>query len=167
IVYQSNVRSIFDLLQQEFSAQLEKKLSKIKKKHSKYNSENLTRLLIDEILKEPEFKHLSYQPEYEIRLLAKDLSILSDEQKKYVTNGASLDFIFFNKMDKEPIAAIEVDGHKFHKYDRQKLKDSCKKDIINTLGIKFEALSTNGSGEEDKIRAFLKSTLIQNAEGEK
>ncbi|HGI6615314.1 TPA: AAA domain-containing protein [Listeria monocytogenes] len=167
IVYQSKVHSIFDLLQQEFSAELEKKLSKIKKKHSKYNSENLTRLLIDEILKEPEFKHLSYQPEYEIRLLAKDLSILSDEQIKYVTNGASLDFIFFNKMDKEPIAAIEVDGHKFHKYDRQKLKDSCKKDIINTLGIKFETLSTNGSGEEDKIRAFLKSTLIQNAEGEK
>ncbi|EAD3309130.1 AAA family ATPase [Listeria monocytogenes] len=167
IVYQSKVRSIFDLLQQEFSAELEKKLSKIKKKHSKYNSENLTRLLIDEILKEPEFKHLSCQSEYEIRLLAKDLSILSDEQKKYVTNGASLDFIFFNKMDKEPIAAIEVDGHKFHKYDRQKLKDSCKKDIINTLGIKFEALSTNGSGEEDKIRALLKSTLIQNAEGEK
>ncbi|EAD2765989.1 DUF2726 domain-containing protein, partial [Listeria monocytogenes] len=167
IVYQSKVHSIFDLLQQEFSAELEKKLSKIKKKHSKYNSENLTRLLIDEILKEPEFKHLSYQPEYEIRLLAKDLSILSDEQIKYVTNGPSLDFIFFNKMDKEPIAAIEVDGHKFHKYDRQKLKDSCKKDIINTLGIKFETLSTNGSGEEDKIRAFLKSTLIQNAEGEK
>lgn len=35
-------------------------------------------------------------------------------------------------MDKEPIAAIEVDGHKFHKYDRQKLKDSCKK-ILSIL----------------------------------
>lgn len=31
IVYQSKVHSIFDLLQQEFSAELEKKLSKIKK----------------------------------------------------------------------------------------------------------------------------------------
>ncbi|MBC1723165.1 AAA family ATPase [Listeria seeligeri] len=166
IIYESKVRSIFDLLQKEFSTELEERLSKINKKHSKYDSENLTKLLIDEILREEEFKHLDCQPEYEVRLLVMNYSELCLNAQKYIENGARLDFIIYNKMDRKPVAAIEVDGHRYHKYDNQKLKDGLKKSIIKSLGINFISLSTNGSREAEEIRNILRNENKQQ-EGEK
>ncbi|MBM5609138.1 DEAD/DEAH box helicase [Listeria ivanovii] len=157
IIYKSKVHSIFDTLQKEFSAELEKRISKISKKHSKYDSENLTKLLIDEILQEKEFKHLACQVEYKIRLIVKDFSGMEKVEKKYIENGASLDFIIYNKMDRELVAAIEVNGHKYHKNDKKKEKDKLKVQIMNKLGVKLISLSTNGSQEAEKICTVLRS----------
>lgn len=156
----SSVRSIFDLLTSDFKEELRKKELTFRKKHSKYASENLMMDLIDTVLQDEAFRDFVCKPEYEIRKLTRDFSVLSIEEQKYVKNGARLDFVFYYKSGNEPIAAIEVDGHKYHCMPKQKEKDESKDSILKKLGIDIKRFSTNGSEEEKELRVFLTNILL-------
>lgn len=155
IKYQSSVRSIFDLLQKDFFEELELKKAKMLKKHSKFDSENLTMDLINRILTEDKYKHITCNTEYWLVKLIRQVDNLSLDEKQYITNGARLDFVFHYKSGKDPVAAIEVDGHKWHRWPAQKVKDNMKDSILSKYGIKIKRLSTNGSNEEQHIRKLL------------
>lgn len=116
--------------------------------------------LIDTVLQDEAFRDFVCKPEYEIRKLTRDFSVLSIEEQKYVKNGARLDFVFYYKSGNEPIAAIEVDGHKYHCMPKQKEKDESKDSILKKLGIDIKRFSTNGSEEEKELRVFLTNILL-------
>lgn len=87
--------------------------------------------------------------------------MLTTDEQQYVKNGARLDFVFYFKTGKEPVAAIEVDGHKFHSRPEQVVRDKRKDSILSKLGIKLARFSTNGSEEEKKLRAYLDSLVAE------
>lgn len=153
--HKSPVNSIFDLLTKDFQEELSRRKNNYTVNHSNFDSENLMMDMILTILSEEKYKSITCTTEYTIKKLARDFSVLTTDEQKYVKNGARLDFVFYFKTGKEPVAAIEVDGHKFHSRPEQVVRDERKDSILTKLGIKLARFSTNGSEEEKKVRAFL------------
>ena len=73
-----------------------------------------------------------------------------------MNTATHLDFLIYNRISKEPVLAIEVDGFHFHKpgtvqYHRDRMKDN----ILKLYNIPLLRLPTNGSGEIELIAAEL------------
>lgn len=61
------------------------------------------------------------------------------------------DLLLYNRIDKSPILAIEVDGVSFHDNEQQRERDHKKNHILEILGLPLLRLSTDGHSEESKI----------------
>ena len=62
----------------------------------------------------------------------------------------------FNRVTKEILFGIEVDGYNYHKKGTKQVeRDSKKNAIFKQIGLLLLILSTKGSGEEGKIKAQL------------
>lgn len=49
-----------------------------------------------------------------------------------------MDFLIFNKLDKEPVLAVEVDGHEFHRNnEKQIVRDKLKDKILEKINLPF------------------------------
>lgn len=158
-ISESKVNSVFDYLYSQYTKKRFEYLSKIKK-ISKYDSENIMYKLICEILETEEFKNLGVifeQPLKDIGNL-NNLKNLNEEEKVYASKTwTHIDFLIYNKITKEPVLAIEVDGHKYHKKGtRQSERDILKNRILEACNIPLLRLSTTGSGEREKILEKLK-----------
>lgn len=73
-------------------------------------------------------------------------------------NGSRLDFLFFHKVTKEPLAVVEVDGYSFHREGtRQAERDALKDSVLRKIGIPLLRLSTRTeTGREgEKLKSFL------------
>ena len=73
-------------------------------------------------------------------------------------NGSRLDFLFFHKVTKEPLAVVEVDGYSFHK---EGTRDALKDSVLRKIGIPLLRLSTRTeTGREgEKLKGFLLGAL--------
>jgi len=151
----SDVVSIFDLLYSEYS----KKLITLKKKLkliSKYQSENLMWTLILEELKNPEFKGMEVTSQVLLKNIIGETDKLTDEEKLFIGNSSSLDFVIYNKLNKKPILAIEVDGVAYHENrERQLKRDELKNNILEKYNLSLIRFATNGSNERKKLRERL------------
>ena len=99
-------------------------------------------------------------PQYCIRELIIDDSLLNEKERQYIFNNASLDFLIVYKITKRPILAIEVDGWKYHKRGTvQNEKDAIKDEILNKYGIAWLRWTTNGSQEKRELKNKLKILL--------
>ena len=149
-VTNSQIYSVFDYLYSQYREYRWKYL-KGKRRISEYDSENLTYNMLLDILKDhPDYGVQCFEP---LSMVVRDLSKLSDEEIRYALNPAThLDFIIYNKVSKEPIAAIETDGYIYHKAGTAQHERDLKKDhILETVGLKMIRLSTNGSNEKEKV----------------
>lgn len=160
-VTQSYVRSIFDLLYQGYSTQL----SEFRKNHknmSDYDSENLMNALIEKVL--PEFNNLNKIMHQPLRMLIKNPTKLDNDEYKFAMNPwTHIDFLVFNKMNKMPILAIEVDGYKFHANSpKQSKRDKMKDAILKKYGISVLRFATNESNEEARLKNRLNELTKQN-----
>ena len=71
-----------------------------------------------------------------------------------------MDFLFFRKLDRTPILAIEVDGTAFHAIGSVQAERDRKKDhIFEVCGIPLLRLRTDGSDENIKIEQALKVAI--------
>lgn len=160
-VIESNIVSIFDLLYQKYSA----KLIKYKKRmwtSARYKSEEALRVLLDEVLCEKNFHRFTYVQEVLMKNLLSDFTLLSDVEKAFVNNRASLDFVIYYKLGKICAFVIEVDGFAFHENNPKQLeRDRMKNIILEKYKIPILRLATNGSGEKEKIQAMLKKIMSQ------
>ena len=67
-----------------------------------------------------------------------------------------VDFTIFNRVTKEILFGIEVDGYTYHKSGTvQAERDEKKNKIFEILGIPLLRFSTRGSGEEKDIKKLL------------
>lgn len=150
-VIESQVVSVFDLLYKKYSS----KLSLLKRRmnpDARWKSEEAMRVLLEKILNQPEYSMYSFTQGVLLKNLLNDDSQLKEDEKTYVNNRASVDFVIYNKMDKSPVLVVEVDGFAFHENNpKQLLKDNMKDLILAQQGIEYIRLATNGSGEEEKI----------------
>lgn len=155
-IIESQVVSVFDLLYKQYSRKLLPLKAKMDSK-ARYQSEEALRVLLEEILAQPEYNRVSYAQGMLLRNLLSSVENLSDEEIAYVNNRASLDFVVYYKQDKSCKLVVEVDGFSFHENRPEQLKrDALKDAILKKYSILFLRLATNGSGERERIIQALK-----------
>jgi very-short-patch-repair endonuclease len=89
--------------------------------------------------------------EYKLRDLIRDSQPFSEEEIKFIKNNSRIDFLLYNKIDKAPVLAIEVDGVSFHDNELQQERDNKKNHILEIIGLPLLRLSTDGHNEEARI----------------
>lgn len=155
-INQSEIYSVFDYLYQQYTSE---RIAFLKKhKHvSRYDSENLMYGTIVDILARHSDLPLNVICHQPLNMLIRDYKRLNDDERKYAMNTAThVDFLIYNKVSKNPIFAIEVDGFHYHKNGtRQKQRDRMKDHIFELYNIPLLRFSTTGSEEGEKIEQAL------------
>ncbi len=161
-IVESQIVSVFDLLYKEYSKKLEKLNSNLINR-SKFKSERIMdTILNNEFIKE-DYLDYKYEREIVIRNLFKSLENLNEKEKRYVNNGARIDFVIYDKMNNEPKLFIEVDGFEYHKNNPIQLeKDKLKDSISKKNGIEILRFETGGkSYNEEKITSTIRKKLLK------
>lgn len=139
------------LLYNEYSPRLKWLESKLVHT-SKYKSENIIETVLIEVLKTEKSKGLSYCSQMYLKNIFKDLSRLTEEERRYINNNASVDFIIYEN-DRTPKFCIEVDGFAFHANNpKQLVKDRMKDSIFRKYGLDLIRLNTDEGGNIEKIK---------------
>ena len=161
-VEESNIYSVFDLLYKEYSKKLEK-LSKNLLNRRKYKSENIMDTILYNELKKDDYIDFEFTGECLLRDLINDLEGLSEDEKRYINNRASVDFVIFDKMDKKPILLIEVDGFAFHRNNEEQLKkDKMKNNIARKKNIPILRFETGEKAyDEQKIISEIRKVILK------
>lgn len=152
-IVDSEIRSVFDLLYQQYTKERINYLAKYRRV-SQYDSENLMYAAIVEMLEQMPNLGLNVICHQKVRMLLRDTGKLTDEELHYAMHpNTHVDFLIYNRITKAPVLAVEVDGFNFHKEgslqaERDRLKDS----IFEKYRIPLLRLPTNGSGEIAKIK---------------
>lgn len=159
-IIDSSVFSVFDMLYKGYAQQRWEYLKK-HKRVSEYDSENLLYSVVEEILQKGEFQKVGCVIHASLVTLIRDYSLLNEEEKTYAKNPLThVDFLLFNKMDKVPIMAIEVDGTSFHVAGgKQAERDARKDSIFQKCGIPLLRIRTDESREERRIEGLLKECV--------
>lgn len=166
-IFASKTVSIFDCLYNEYSPILNAFRKRVVKK-SQFLSESLMATLLDDILENDKYTSFTYKQNYRLGLVINDFEILNDEERRFGSHLYShLDFLLFNKMDKQPVIAIEVDGYQFHDLNPEQLRrDELKNSILKKLNIPLLRLSTKGSDEQRRVEDALDAVLLSVIESE-
>jgi hypothetical protein len=152
---ESAVVSIFDLLYSAYSERLRSLAARLKKK-SKYPSENIAWTVLEEILAEDQYAHLTFSSQVLVKSLLPGRSRLTPRQKSFVDRAASVDFVVYNRVTNHPLLAIEVDGFAFHENNPVQLeRDATKNEIFRDHQMPLLRLPTTGSSEYQRIRHAL------------
>ena len=161
-IVDSKVFSVFDMLYMGYNTQRREYLKK-SKRISEYDSENLAFSVISEILKQPEFAGIACAAHTSLATLVSDYSLLTEEERRYASNPLThIDFLLFNRMDKAPMLAIEIDGTSFHaEGSRQAERDAMKNSVFTKCGIPYLRIRTDESGEKERIRLALEYALAK------
>lgn len=158
---EGTVRSIYDLLYEDYQEQLALFRSK---HHSKdYDSENLTKELLRKILSLKEYKSFWFKMHVSLKdfIDSKGMRFTDDEYRFYRNPNAHADFLIYNKMSRKPLLVIEVDGVSFHEQQKEQLqRDAVKNSILDKAHIKILRLKTNESNEEERIKNALASIML-------
>lgn len=159
-VVESNVYSIFDYLYKQYTKERKLFLNKNNRK-LEYDSENLMYTLLEEILKNDDYKMLDFVCHFPVNMLIKNPYLLNDDECLYAMNPAThVDFLVYNRISKRAILAIEVDGYAFHqKETAQAKRDLLKNHIFELYYIPLLRFSTTGSGEREIIINMLNKIL--------
>lgn len=154
-VADSTIVSIFDLLYRQYSQRLQALAGRLGNR-ARYRSEDIAWTVLDDILAEGKYAHLTVVHQVLLWSLLPDFDRLTAAQVSYVEKRASVDFVVYNRVTNEPHLLIEVDGFKYHEDDpRQRERDARKDAILRTYGMPLLRLPTTGSREEQRIRNAL------------
>ncbi len=157
-IVKSEVCSIFDCLYKCYES---KRKSLIKSKVSEFDSENLMYDLIKEVLAISRFNSLNVATHVPLKYIFRDLSKLEGSEYEYANNIlAHCDFIIFNRITKNPILGIEVDGTRYHQENStQGKRDKMKDNIFAIYNLPLIRFRTDGSQEKTKLIKTLDNLL--------
>jgi hypothetical protein len=148
----SEVTSVFDYLYAEYDEVLKKRFNI---KHKEHLTERLMCELIDDILQH--HKIVGYRMHVRLSKLIKNTDGLTDEERRYVMHPwTHVDFLFFNKVSKERLFVLEVDGVSFHEQsEHQSGHDRIKDSTLRLNGIPVYRFKTNESNERQRLMEIL------------
>lgn len=155
-VKESKLRSIFDLLYQQYTAErlaYQAKHAQI----SDYFSENLVYDALNKVLNEMGKNNFSVVCHYPLAKLIDDYSLLNEDERAFVENPLShVDFLIYNSITKLPLFTVEVDGWGFHK-DRfvQKSRDELKDAILTKYNLTPYRISTTDTITEEVLKKMI------------
>ncbi len=158
-IINSKINSVFDYLY-EANAEARENILRKYGRVSEFDSENLMRVLIKNILKSDRFSKLNVVMNVPLNLLLNDLSSLNERQLGFATNHLThVDFLIFSKLTHKPVLVVEVDGFTYHNTEKQRERDKLKDIILEKNNIPILRLSTVGSGEIEKITSKLNELI--------
>ncbi|MCM1286242.1 MAG: AAA domain-containing protein [Acetobacter sp.] len=162
-IIESEIYSIFDYLYSQYQIERSALLSK-SRRVSAYDSENLMYSLICKLLKENNHSNLGVVVHLPLKEIFKNLDKLDDKELNFVANTDShVDFMIYNKVNKQPVLAVEVDGYDYHKIGtKQYVRDIVKDSIFEKYNLPLERFKTNGSGEKEILIQKLNSVIVSN-----
>lgn len=151
-ILKGSICSVFDLLYKEYNKVFTSFLSSNKDIGGSAAEIIIHKLLSENILKNyNQYSSVDMAREYRLRDLIRDFQSFCEDEVKFIKSNSRLDFLLYNKIDKTPILAIEVDGVSFHDNELQQERDNKKNHILETIGLPLLRLSTDGYNEEIKI----------------
>lgn len=159
-VVKGYICSVFDLLYKEYNKAFVSFLSS--NKHIKGSAAEVIihKLLTGKILlNNPLFSSIDIVREYKLRDLVRDFQPFTGDEIQFIMKNSRIDFLLYNKIDKTPVLAIEVDGVSFHDNELQRERDSKKNHILEILGLPILRLSTDGHNEEARIIESLNDAM--------
>lgn len=147
-IKESTTYSVFDYLYKCYEDERKKYLKNCKKV-SKYQSENIMYKTICDFLDKYYKNQFDIVVHFPLNLLIKNKSLMTEDEYNYASNPwTHVDFLIYNKIDKSPLMAIEVDGWQFHNNNaNQQKNDILKNSIFQKYGLKLLRFSTIGSNE--------------------
>jgi len=153
ITRESTVTSVFDVLYSEYSNIL---LSKYKERPNDHKTELLMCDLINEVLKD--YGYIGYSMHTRLGNLVNVPDTFSAEEKKYILHpSAHVDFLFYNKVSKEKLFVLEVDGIKYHEQDKKQAEhDKIKDRVLQSNNIPIYRFKTNESNEKQRLIDIIK-----------
>ena len=154
-----SISSVFDLLYKEYNKVFISFLSSNKKIGGSPAEIILHQLLCENILVKPQYSSIDMVREYRLRDLIRENQPFSEDEVQFIRNNSRLDFLLFNKIDKTPILAIEVDGVSFHDNELQQERDNKKNHILELIKLPLLRLSTDGYNEEARIIESLNKAM--------
>lgn len=159
-ITKGSVRSVFDLLYKEYNKKFTSFISS--NKHVKGSAAEViiyNLLKEDVLLKNSRFSSIDMVREYRLRDLVRNLDLFSHTEKDFIRKNSRIDFLLYNKIDKSPVLAIEVDGVTFHDNELQQERDKKKNHILNTINLPLIRLSTDGHSEKKRIVKSLDAAM--------
>lgn len=159
-IIKGNICSVFDLLYKEYNKVFTSFLFSNKNISGSAAEVIVDRLLNESILlNNKEFSSIEMVREYRLRDLIRNFQPFSKDEISFIKNNSRIDFLLYNKIDKTPVLAIEVDGVAFHNNKLQEERDSKKNHILKTIGLPLLRLSTDGHDEEARIIESLSAAM--------
>jgi len=148
----SSITSVFDYLYNENNKLLKELIASNPKEHQ---TELLFSQLVDEILKS--YKKVGYAMHTRLSKIVNETTMLNDEEIKYVLHPwTHVDFLFYNKITKERLFVIEVDGIRYHEQSiKQAAHDEIKNKVLLENGIAIYRFKTNESNEKTRLMQIL------------
>lgn len=158
-IHQAPVVSAFDLLYDDYDQSLNKLKAKLRAKDSKHKSEQIVACLLRDTLCKNAYNSVKFHIEKRLdEVVWPDNPALTPAERTFMDHSASCDFVLYFKVGKQPFGVIEVDGSS-HDTLVQQQRDALKDSILAKSGIALLRLKTTASGIEDKLAAFLDTTL--------
>lgn len=159
-IIKGSIRSVFDLLYKEYNKTFTSFL--LSNKNAKESpAERIIHKLLSEkiLLNNIQFSSIDMVIEYRLSDLIRDFQPFSKDEIKFIKNNSRIDFLLYNKIDKTPVLAIEVDGTAFHSNKLQQERDSKKNNILEIIGLPLLRLATDGHSEETRIIESLNAAM--------
>jgi superfamily I DNA and/or RNA helicase len=150
---ESTVTSVFDLLYSEYTKIL---LSKYKERPDKHKTELLMCDIISQVLKY--HGYIGYSMHTRLGKLVKVPDTFSDKERRYILHPWShVDFLFYNKVSKQILFVLEVDGIRYHEQDKKQAEhDDIKNRILQSNNIPIFRFKTNESNEMQRLTEIIK-----------
>jgi len=82
----------------------------------------------------------------------------SDEERKYIIHPwTHVDFLFYNKVSKETLFVLEVDGIRYHEQNKKQSKnDDINNRVLQSNNIPIFRFKTNESNEMQRLSEIIK-----------
>lgn len=159
-IIKGSICSVFDLLYKEYNQVFVSFLSTNRNIKGSAAEMIIHKLLSENILPEnARFSSIDMVREYRLRDLIRNFELFSEDEIRFIRNNSRIDFLLYNKIDKTPVLAIEVDGVSFHNNPLQQARDNRKDYILKTIGLPLLRLSTDGHNEEARIIGMLNTAM--------
>lgn len=159
-IINGSICSVFDLLYKEYNKVFTSFLLSNKGIRGSAAEIIIHKLLSENILlNNTQFSSIDMVREYRLSDLIRDFQPFSKDEIRFIRNNSRIDFLLYNKIDKTPVLAIEVDGVAFHGNELQQERDSKKNHILEIIGLPLLRLSTDGHNEETRIIEKLSAAM--------
>ncbi len=153
VTRESTVTSVFDLLYSEHTNTL---LTKYKQSPDKHKTELLMCDLINQVLEH--HSYIGYSMHTRLGKLVKVPNTFSDEERRYILHPwTHVDFLFYNKVSKERLFVLEVDGIRYHEQNKKQTKhDHIKNRVLQSNNIPIFRFKTNESNEIQRLTEIIR-----------
>jgi very-short-patch-repair endonuclease len=150
-----------------YSEQSQILLEKFRNRPNDHKTELLMCDIIDNLL--VDYYKIGYAMHIRLSSIVNSTDEFTAEEQKYIMHPwTHVDFLFYNKVTKQKLFVLEVDGIKYHEQNkRQAEHDRIKDKILRSNNIPIHRFKTNQSNEKERLKKILEEIMAAGTSEEK